>query len=521
MRRSIRIKLMVILSVMLIALIFLSWIANKTFLPNYYQKHKVYSLSDSYEEVNLITSASDISEESDFTDKIEKIENTYNVNIFILSEISDSYDGRRVLAYIYPIENSFLNDFDRPLKLTDRFRRITNSLQHYIFASPNHNDEFYEVLKTSEDYNVFKSFDKDLDSYFLDLVGYSDENYLVFIRANYENIEESTAIASKFMAILGVVVIIVGSLIMFFISKSFTKPILDLSHIADSMSSLDFTAKYSGIRKDEIGTLGTSINELSYKLEDTISELKSANAQLEHDIRQKIEIDELRKDFLSNVSHELKTPIALIQGYAEGLQENINDDPESRNFYCEVIIDEASKMNNIVGKLLSLNEIEFGKNKLDIQHFDIVAVVRELYSSMTLLAKADNINYVFNEHEPVYVWADESMIEGVITNYLSNAIHYADGPKIVDISFKEMPNDKIRISVFNTGSNIPDEELENIWVKFYKIDKARTREYGGSGIGLSIVKAIMEQHNEAFGVKNHSAGVEFWFELDKKDSIDT
>ena len=227
-----------------------------------------------------------------------------------------------------------------------------------------------------------------------------------------------------------------------------------------------------------------------------------------------MEIDEIRKEFLSNDSHELKTPIALIQGYAEGLQDNINDDDvESRNFYCDVIIDEAHKMNNMVKKLLSLNEIEFGSNKLNLERFDIVDLVRTVTSSMELIAKAADVNIVFNEHESVYVWADESMIEEVITNYLSNAIHYAQGQKFVDISFKEKSDNKVRISVFNTGSNIAEADLENIWVKFYKVDKARTREYGGNGIGLSIVKAIMDQHNEKYGVQNHTAGVEFWFEL--------
>ena len=174
-------------------------------------------------------------------------------------------------------------------------------------------------------------------------------------------------------------------------------------------------------------------------------------------------------------------------------------------------------MNNMVKKLLSLNEIEFGSNKLDLERFDIVELVRTVVSSMELIAKTAEVNIVFNEHAPVFVWADESMIEEVVTNYLSNAIHYAQGQKFVDVSFREMPDGKVRISVFNTGSNIAEEDLANIWVKFYKVDKARTREYGGNGIGLSIVKAIMEQHNEKYGVENHLAGVEFWFELSKND----
>ena len=278
------------------------------------------------------------------------------------------------------------------------------------------------------------------------------------------------------------------------------------------MSQLKFENRYTGKRKDEIGELGRSINTLSDKLETTISELKSANIELEKDIKKKTEAEEMRREFLSNVSHELKTPIALIQGYAEGLAENVNDDEESRQFYCDVIVDEAQKMNNMVKKLLTLNELEFGNSNMELSRFDIVALVKSVADSVEVLAKQKNISIVFNASDPVYVWADEYMIEEVITNYLSNALNHCKEPNVIDISFNRHDN-KVRISVFNSGDIINDADIGNIWDKFYKVDKARTREYGGSGIGLSIVKAIMESHNEEYGVTNHQAGVEFWFEL--------
>ncbi len=252
---------------------------------------------------------------------------------------------------------------------------------------------------------------------------------------------------------------------------------------------------------------------MSENLEEKISELKTANNELQKDIEKKIQIDEMRKEFLSNVSHELKTPIALIQGYAEGLYDNINDDSESRKFYCEVIMDEADKMNKMVKKLLTLNQIEFGNNQVNFEHFDIVQVVRTVINSATLLAKQKEAQIEIDDYPQIYVWADEYMIEEVVTNYVSNAINHVDGEKKIKVSLKK--TDKVvRVSVFNTGKCIPEEELDKIWIKFYKVDKARTREYGGSGIGLSIVKAIMESMNQKCGVLNHEDGVEFWFELD-------
>lgn len=283
------------------------------------------------------------------------------------------------------------------------------------------------------------------------------------------------------------------------------------------MVELDFNAKYKSRRKygNEIDQLGDHINRLSANLERTISELKTANVELQKDIEKKTQIDEMRKDFLSNVSHELKTPLALIQGYAEGLQDCINDDAESREFYCDVIIDEADKMNRMVKKLLTLNQLEFGNDQVVMERFDITELIQGVANSSKILLQQKGIELELDHLEETYVWADEFKVEEVITNYLSNAINHADGEKKIRIFYTKF-EDKLRISVFNTGKPIPEEDIDQIWVKFYKVDKARTREYGGSGIGLSIVKAIMDSFRQKCGVVNHENGVEFWLELSTK-----
>ena len=228
----------------------------------------------------------------------------------------------------------------------------------------------------------------------------------------------------------------------------------------------------------------------------------------------------MRQEFLANVSHELKTPIALIQGYAEGLQENINDDPESREFYCEVIVDEADKMNKMVKKLLSLNQLEFGNGQVHLEHFDLNSVIQSVVNASEILFRQQGVTLSFcPSEEPLMVWADEYMIEEVVNNYVSNALNHVKYDKKIEIKTIQQ-GDHICTSVFNTGDPIPEEDLEKIWTKFYKVDKARTREYGGNGIGLSIVKAVMDAHNQRYGVRNYDNGVEFWFELDRK-SVDS
>lgn len=223
----------------------------------------------------------------------------------------------------------------------------------------------------------------------------------------------------------------------------------------------------------------------------------------------------MRTEFIGNVSHELKTPIALIQGYAEGLKDGITDDPESMEFYCDVIIDEAGKMNRMVKNLLTLNQLELGRDDTQFERIDITSLIQGVVQSLDIVARQKEVDVRMNVSGPVYVWADEFKVEQVVRNYVNNALNHVDGQRIIDIRIEEREG-KIRVNVFNTGKPIPEEDIAHIWEKFYKVDKARTREYGGNGIGLSIVKAIMESFHQNYGVRNYENGVQFWFELDKK-----
>lgn len=292
---------------------------------------------------------------------------------------------------------------------------------------------------------------------------------------------------------------------------------MELAVLSQRMADLDFDAKYTSGGDNEIGVLGENFNAMSEKLEQTISMLKKANYELQKDIEKKEKMENMRNEFLGNVSHELKTPIALIQGYAEGLKEGISDNPESRAFYCDVIMDEAGKMNLMVKNLLTLNQLEFGEEEVSFERFDIAELIRGVVQSCEILIQQKNATVHFTQNEPAYVWADEFKAEQVIRNYVSNALNHVEGQMLIDIRIsKGKEPDTARVSVFNTGKQIPKEDIGHIWDKFYKVDKAHTREYGGNGIGLSIVKAIMESFHHEYGVNNYENGVEFWFELSAK-----
>lgn len=487
-RKSLSVQLIITMIGLVFGTIALCWFLNNTFLERYYMLNKQKELSDGYKTINEAADHGELESEK-FDIPFEKICANGNIIIIVIGQ-------------------------DRTV-----IRSSTNNAQLFQMQV---NDMMYgveqrksETLESNDDYVIERQTDNRMESEYLALWGKLDDGSVIYMKTALESIRESAQITNTFFKYIGLIAAAISIAVIIVVSKSISKPILELSTLSRKMSDLDFEAKYYPDRHTtwEIDALGNSMNELSTTLEQTISELKSANNELQQDIEKKEQIDEMRKEFLSNVSHELKTPLALIQGYAEGLQECINDDPESRNFYCDVIMDETDKMNKMVKKLLTLNQLEFGNETVEMDRFDITELIQGVINASSILAAQQEISVNFYQDGPVYVWGDEFKVEEVITNYLSNAINHAEGEKRIDIRYIQMEK-KVRVSVFNTGKPIPEEDIDKIWIKFYKVDKARTREYGGSGIGLSIVKAIMDSFHQQCGVINHEDGVEFWMELE-------
>lgn len=481
-------KIVTIISCLVAGTLILCWVLNTAFLEKYYVHNQQNTLLDGF---HIMDAASENGElySSDFDVVFDNLCANGNITVMIISS------DRTILR----------SSVNNTQKMLIEFMDI-------IFGERQNETT---ILTQNENYVIQRQRDSRLDSEYLVLYGTLSNGNLILMRSALESIRESVKISNRFLGWVGVCSVIVSAVVIVFVSRGITMPLLELTNISKRMTELDFEAKYTtkAKRKNEIDELGEHMNELSQTLERTISELKSANNQLQIDIDKKTQIDEMRKEFLSNVSHELKTPLALIQGYAEGLKECINEDEQSREFYCEVIMDEADKMNRMVKKLLTLNQLEFGNEIITMERFDLTELIRGVVNSSAILLNQNEIALTFSENKPIFVWADEFKVEEVVTNYLSNAIHHADGEKKIEITCVQM-EDKVRVCVFNTGKPIPQEDIDNIWIKFYKVDKARTREYGGNGIGLSIVKAIMESFHQQCGVINCENGVEFWFELE-------
>lgn len=463
---------------------------NSTFLDAYYSARKTASLMRGYGRVNTSIVDDNVSDTT-FAVRMDQMCARENIEMLIISG-----DGSVVYSSSGNKEN------------------LVNQFMNVLFGGQSDDDR--KMVKTTDNYSIQQIVDDRISSKYLVLWGTLDDGNLLMMRTTFEGMRESVDIANRFLLYIGMFTVLFSALIIVYVSEKIARPVVQMTQISKKMTELDFTAKYEADPDSmtELDILGQHMNQLSEKLESTISELKTANNELKKDIERKEQIDEMRKEFLSNVSHELKTPLALIQGYAEGLQECINDDEESRAFYCDVITDEAGKMNQMVQKLLTLNNLEFGNGTIEMTHFNITELIRGVCNSASILMKQSQITLEFDDTADVYVWGDEFQIEEVVTNYISNAIHHCDFEKKIRI-FYTQKSDCIRVSVFNTGKQIPDEDLTKVWEKFFKVDKAHTRAYGGSGIGLSIVKAIMDSHHRECGVCNRENGVEFWFELDK------
>ena len=469
------------------------WFFNTTFLEKYYIFHKEKELKSSFDQVRLICEKQGDSSDDAYV-QFERICANGNINMLIADQ------DRNLIWSSYSSAQRFQMQMEDWLYGSDRSR--------------------VQVLSSGKDYTLLRQTDERLQSEYLVLLGTLKNGNNLYMRAAVESIRESASITNQFFVMVSTGAIILSVILIIVLSKGISHPIHALSDIARRMTQLDFDAKYIPVRhvSREIDELGNSMNELSETLEETISELKTANVSLQQDIEKKEQIDEMRKEFLSNVSHELKTPLALIQGYAEGLKECINDDAESRDFYCDVIMDEASKMNLMVKNLLTLNQLEFGNDEVIFERFDVSKLIQGVIQSCEILIQQADAKIDFIGESPVYVWADEFKTEQVIRNYLTNAIHHVDNERRIEVRVLSK-DDIVRVTVFNSGHPIPQEDLAKLWDKFYKVDKAHTREYGGNGIGLSIVKAIMESFHQKYGVRNFDNGVEFWFELDGKSAL--
>ncbi|MGV8981631.1 sensor histidine kinase [Clostridium sp.] len=477
MKVSIRTKLFIGITCLVAFFVSFSIILNSYFLKPYYISQKKNMLIKTANQIDSIykNNFEDISLE------IEKIEQNNGIHITIVDKNNDlKYDSRGI----------------------KRMSLQANIIDQFNNKELNSKQCVFEIAE-----------DTRLNTDFLNLYYLLNNGNKILLRIPLQVITESVKISNEFFVLIGLFTILIGIIATLIYSKKFTEPILKLNKIAKNMSGLDFSEKYVVTSKDEIGELGKNINFLSQQLEISINDLKVKNKKLRVDIENQRSLDDMRKSFIANVSHELKTPISVIQGYAEGLKINVVEDEENKIFYCDVIVNEARKMNQLVKSLLTLSLIDSGTAELEISVFNISELIEETLNKFLPILNEKQVKLDKAKVKELMVSGDRIMIERILVNYMNNALNHINEKREINID-TIINEGKVMVTIFNTGKQIPGEDIEKVWQSFYKVDKARTRSYGGTGLGLSIVAGIQKLHGNSYGLKNVEGGVEFWFDID-------
>lgn len=326
------------------------------------------------------------------------------------------------------------------------------------------------------------------------------------LRTQISILENSAGVAGEFVTIIAALCFLGSLLWIFIFARKFSKPISEMSSITENMANLDFSRKVSVQREDEIGRLGESINHLSDKLDTSLSELRASNAKLRDEIELERQLDVMRRGFVANVSHELKTPLAIISGYAEGLKLNINS--ASKDDYCDTIIDETERMNRLVLSILELSKYESAQIKPQNTEFDISQMAADMLNR--IFKGKEEVETACEIPENTLVFADAVQTEQIFKSYLENAAaHVKEGGRVR--IFCENDGETLKISVFNSGEPVDPEIMPHIWQSFYRGNQSHTRSGNRFGLGLSIVSAIVKAQGQSCGVYNTEEGVCFWF----------
>ncbi|MBP5154014.1 MAG: HAMP domain-containing histidine kinase [Lachnospiraceae bacterium] len=489
--RQIRWRYALILAGIVALLIAALWLVNRYFLEGYYRRNKVSQVDEIRR--SLDERLREGLTETSMQELLAACE-TAGVSLVVLQQ--DRYFNVIVLT-----------NTDRDSTAFDRLRRFMSGASLPI----------EESYREGEGYRISRTRDPRTSAYQIECIGSVDteqasERYYFELLTPLDSLAAMAGLSNRFLLILGLITLAVGTALTVLVSWQLTQPIRELTTLSKRMADLDFSARYTGGENDELGVLGSNMNEMAGRLERSVGELKQANEQLEKDILEKERINEKRKELLINISHELKTPIALIQGYSEGMRDGISEDPEAREEYCNIILDEAGKMNRLVRQLLNLNELESGQIEPDPSKFDLAEVLREESQLYMRSAAERQAAVLIQLPETLPVCTDLFLTEQILQNYMSNAVNHVSGGGSITVT-AGAAGEKVWFAVENDGETIPEDQLEDIWEKFYKVDRARTRAYGGSGIGLSIVKASAERLGGICTVRNRPGGVVFTAEF--------
>lgn len=440
----------------------------------------------------------------DTAEKIEQIDYSDESYLAILSEYEtennlyiEIYSPRDVLIYTTQSNTTVYDTTDGQEAKTQLRPRIMKLLSQIQLQNGNYFEIRQEHFTTAQ-YIVYGTF--------------FGEDAGLILYSSIDVIKENARVSSWALFALSMFSLMTFFIITFYYANYFTNPLRKIISTTKKIAGMNFDESCPSFKIKELDELSENVNILSSSLNKALTDLKIENYQLEMDIATERKLDKTRRTFVANVSHELKTPISIIQGYAEGMKYGIGCD--STEEFCDIIIEEAEKMNSLVMKIMEFLQYGSGKYVLKQTEFDIKELVSEYFQNRMLQIEEQGITYEEQIGEGLIGYGDRELISTILDNYVSNAMSHIDFDKILKIKAEDR-GISCRISVYNSGKPIPGTDIENIWQSFYRADKAHSRTEGRFGLGLSIVATLQELHGEKYGVVNGEKGVEFWFDIKK------
>ena len=327
----------------------------------------------------------------------------------------------------------------------------------------------------------------------------------IYAMASLQPVDEAVQMVQDYYIYIIAFVVVLIFLASFYYSKQIAKPLLKINDTTKKIAHLDFTEQIPITSKDEIGDLSKNINVLSNKLHSHIG-------QLEQDIEKERKLEKTRKEFISGVSHELKTPLSIMKSCISILKDGVAE--HKKEYYFQAMEREVDKMDTLILDMLELAKFESGTYKMKKDSFYIDMVIEDICEQLSVEIEKKELR-VHKNVCPIEVIANQNRIEQVIVNFITNAIRYTPNKEDIIISTIDEKN-HIKVCIENKGTHIEEEQLDKIWDRFYRVDAARQRSHGGTGLGLAISKNILELHDAEYGVKNTEDGVLFYFYLPKK-----
>lgn len=433
------------------------WIFQIAFLNTYYKNYKINELNTAAREIKKDFKANNLN-------SLSEIALNNSVCIEIYGETPDSYDGKYFNQGCIEFGNT---DF----KVKKDFIDSNQTQKKYTLINNQYkNDTLVYALKLNE------------------------QTY-AFLNVSLQPIGGTIKILRSQMLYVTLVVLILSFIIGYFISKKIAGPITQISNKAKQMGEGNYNINF---------TTNEDIYEIN-ELVDTLNHTKNELAKM----------DELKRDLMANVSHDLKTPLTMIKAYAEMIRDISHKDKEKSQNHLNTIINETDRLNLLVNDILDLSSLQAKENKLNIENFDIVKTIKEIINKFSILTEKENYKFTFIHPEIAIVKADKARIYQVIYNLVNNAINYTGENKNIIITIEEKENTYL-INIKDSGKGIKKSEIKFIWDKYYHSNKKHKRNEYGTGLGLSIVKNILIKHNCKYGVISTKKGTTFYFELEKK-----